>query len=55
MAQKSVTVDLDLRAKEFGDMTIAVLSKFAAFYGYELHIEFTRPAPMPGPKKGAIR
>ena len=45
----------DLRAKEFGNMTIAVLAAFAAQYGCELHIDFKKSAPLPGPKKGTIR
>lgn len=55
MAPKSVTVDLDLRATEFGDMTIATLAAFAQRYGYELHIDFKKAAVGAGPKKGAIR
>jgi len=49
------TVDLDLRAKEFGRMTIAALVAFAESVGHELHIEFKKPAPLPGPKKGTVR
>jgi hypothetical protein len=52
---KDVTVDLDLRAKEFGRMTIAGLIAFAESVGHELHIEFKKPAPLPGPKKGRVR
>jgi len=49
------TVDLDLRANEFGRMTIAALAAFAAQTGHELHIEFKKPAPLPGPRKGRVR
>ena len=49
------TVDLDLRANEFGRMTIAALAAFAAQTGHELHIEFKKPAPLPGARKGRVR
>jgi len=49
------TVDLDLRVDEFGRMTLASLAAFAAQTGFELHIAFKKPAPLPGPKKGRVR
>jgi len=60
MAPKNIMVDLDLRAKEFGNLTIAALLAFADQTGHELHIEFARPAAqspasLPGPKKGCVR
>ena len=59
MAPKNVTVDLDLRAKEFANLTIAALLAFADSTGHELHIEFAKPAPLSAPasipKKGRIR
>jgi len=62
MAPKQLTVDLDLRAKEFANIRIVDLLAFADQTGHELHIEFAKPsniavadAPAPGPKKGRIR
>ena len=55
MAPKNLMVDLDLRAKEFANLTIAALLAFADKTGHELHIEFTKAASAPGPKKGRIR
>jgi len=49
------TVDLDLRANEFGRMTIVELAAFAASIGHELSIVFKKPAPLPGPKKGRVQ
>lgn len=55
MAPKDLYVYLDLRANEFANVTIAELLAFADQTGHELHIEFVKPAPAPGPKKGRIR
>lgn len=57
MAPKNLTVDLDLRAKEFANLTVAALLAFADLTGHELHIEFAKPSasPSPGPTKGRIR
>lgn len=55
MAPKNLSVDLDLRAKEFANLTIAALLAFADQTGHALHIEFVKSAPEPGPTKGRIR
>lgn len=61
MAPKILAMDLDLRAKEFANLTVAALLAFADRTGHELHIEFTKSAhgidsdpPTPGPKKGRV-
>lgn len=59
MAPKILAMDLDLRAKEFANLTVAALLAFADQTGHELHIEFAKSVrasepPAPGPKKGRV-
>ena len=44
MTNHAKPVDLNLRAKEFGNMRIVDLLAFADLTGHELHIELVKPA-----------
>ena len=48
MAPKHLSVDVDLRAKEFATMTVAAMLAFADATGHDLRITFVKSEPTLG-------